>query len=496
MSVGSLAGATVLVAGVVLGSLGLRERQAQLRTGANGFVNSDRPGLDAHNSPAVAVHPGQRDVLAVADRIDTPRFSCSVALSANGGSTWAPVALPLPPAAPNCFWPDVGFAADGDLLVLYTATGGRFNHPVGVWLQRFRGRAASGAPVAVAGPEAFHARLAVEGSRVVATWVQARPETAEKPLGFAPPPNPILLSRSEDGGRTFSPPTQVSEDDRRVAQPTVLLGGEGQVVVGALDLADDVLDYEAGHEGQGGPPHEGRWRVVGWTSPDGGVTFGPAAVVDDDLVVPQRIVVDLAPTPGFAHDPGTGRLYAAWDAGRGDGRDVFLSSSDDGGAAWSPPRRVAPGPGAQVLPAVAVADDGRVDVLFYDRRRDPRDVMTEVVLASSWDGGRSFATATLSDRPFDSRIGLGSAQGIPLLGSQLAVHSEPAGAVALWADTRHGSEATNIQDLAVALVAVRAPQGGRPWLVAVGALATAGGLALVVVAGAPFPGRRGRAGLR
>ncbi|MBW3612012.1 MAG: glycoside hydrolase [Actinobacteria bacterium] len=446
-------------------TVGLGDRPARLVAGPNRFVNADRPGIDAHNSPAVATHPTRPEVLVVADRIDTPRFSCSVSVSNNAGLTWRTLTVPLPPGAPNCHGPDVGFDGNGDLLLLTTATGGRFNQPVGVWLQRIVDPAGLGSPqavaVPVAGSEAFHARLAVAGERVFVTWVQAQPGAAEVPLGFPPRPNPVLLARSDDGGRTFSAPARVGEDDRRAIRPTITVGAGDEVVVTALDLGDDVLDYQAEHQGQGGEPSDERWRIVAWVSEDGGSRFGPASVVADGLVPPERIIVNLAPGPSVARDATTGRLYVAWDAGRGDGREVFLAHSDDGGRMWSASIAIVPRPRAQFLPALAVAPDGRVDVVFYDRSADPADVMAEVVLASSWDAGATFVVETISDVAFDSHIGFGSAQGIPQLGSQLAVSSREDRVLAFWADTRQGSVATNIQDLATTTVEVVPATGPR-----------------------------------
>ena len=475
-----VAGALVIVVGTGGVAAGLRGTPPVIRSGPTRFVNADFPGINAHNSPAAAADPARPRALAVADRIDTPAFSCSVARSVDGGATWRPVALPDPALARECYWPDVAFDDRGRLLVLFTpyaVTTGRFNHPVGVWIQPFTGETPDGPPVQVAGAGAHHARLAVDGRRVVVAWVQTGPATADTPLGFAPAPNPLLVSRSDDGGRTFSPPVVVGEPHRLVVQPTVVLGPGGHVVVGALDLGDDLLDYEGRHQGQGGPPPAGRWRVVTWTSRDAGATFSAASVVGD-LVIPHRIVVDLAPTPGLARDPSSGRLYATWDGGRADRRDVFLARSDDGGSSWSAPTRVAPRPQGQFLPAVAVAPDGRVDVLFYDRSGDPADELAAVVLASSWDGGRSFTLATVSDRPFDSRIGFGSAQGLPVLSSQLAVVSAPDRAVAFWADTRRGNLDTGAQDLAVAVVAIRRGGGAHGPVVALGLALIAAGLVL------------------
>lgn len=471
-------GVTLVVAGAALPS-------ERMRTGANGFVNNDRPSLNAHNSPAVAADPTRPRVLAAASRIDTPQTSCAVARSENGGVSWEPLDLPLAAGAPNCYFPDVAFDGAGRLLVVYTATGGPFNRPVGVWLQAFdREGGPDGPAVRVAGQSAFQARLAVRDERVLVAWVQAGPASFDRALGLAPEPNPLVLARSEDGGRTFSDASAISEPARRVVQPSVVVGPDDHVLVGALDLGDDNLDYEAAHDGRGGPPADGHWGVVTWTSTDGGATFGPAAVVDDGLVIPQRIIVEFAPTPGFARVGS--RIYATWDAGRGDDRDVFLSRSDDDGATWSPAVRVAPRPQAQFLPAVDVAPDGRVDLVFYDRSGDPDDVLTEVVLASSRDGGASFATLTVSDRPFDSTIGLGSLQGIPVLSSQLAVVAQADSSAAFWADTRHGDVTTNVQDLAVALV-----EQGRAAPVPRTAL-VGGGAALALVA-TVVALRRGRA---
>jgi hypothetical protein len=474
-----------LVGGVAGVLLGLRGGDTTLEPRRSEPV-SETPQLsiNVNTSPVAAVDPRRPEVIAVAGRVDAPRLSCTVAVTTTGGEAWRDVGLPLAPGAENCFWPAVAFDGDGNLLVVYTPTGGPFNLPTALWLQRFTPElVADGPPVRVGGALTFQPRLAVEGRRVLVAWIAATEERATKFLGFGPPPNPILLARSEDGGRTFAPPVTVSEPNRLAVQPTLLAGPGGQVVVGALDLAADRSTYQTAHEGRPGPPPAGPWRLVLWRSGDGGATFGPAATVAEGVVPPQRVLIDLAPAPAFALDPARDRLYAAWESGR----DVMVSRSDDRGATWSPPRRLGPGAGGQFLPGVGVAPDGRVDVAYYDRSRDPDDVLAEVVLASSSDGGRSFVSTVVSDQPFDSIVGSFNGDDV-MLGSHVAVVAQEETTTVVWPDTTRGNRTTNVVDLVSATVEVQGAAGARVPLVA-------GGVLLILLAIAlPWLGRGGRRG--
>ena len=113
----AVAAALLAGAGLVLVAVGLQSAPAGLRPGDPTFVNTDRPGINAHNSPAVALS-ASGNAIALADRIDTPRFGCTVSLSTTGGATWKQLSLPLPPEAPNCHQPDVAYGAGDRLLVL------------------------------------------------------------------------------------------------------------------------------------------------------------------------------------------------------------------------------------------------------------------------------------------------------------------------------------------------------------------------------------------
>jgi hypothetical protein len=280
-------------------------------------------------------------------------------------------------------------------------------------------------------------------------------------LKFTAAGNPIQATRSDDGGRTWKAPVRVSSPGRaRVIAPAPVVAPDGSVYVLYLDIGRDRLDYEGGHQGRGGPPYPGPTSLVLARSTDDGATW-EESVAGRGLVPIKRFLVFLPefPSVAVARD---GRVYAAYhSAGLGD-PDVLLWSLAAGASSWSGPTRVNDtrrrDGTAQYLPKLAVAPDGRLDVLYYDRRADRRNLLNEVSLQSSFDDGRTFSPAVrLSSRPSDSRIGFGAKEGLPDLGSRLALISTDRAALGLWTDTRAGVPATQKQDLAAAAVSVDDP---------------------------------------
>ncbi len=439
-------------------------------SGGNRPVNAgaaDPVDISAHNSPTVVRSPVDAANLAVANRIDTPSFSCALHVSSDGGARWSQISIPEPEGeAPKCFAPDVAFGADGTLYLSFVTLEGRGNVPSAAWIATLgRGSEVLSPPVKTPLPElSFQVRLVADPitpKRVYLTWLQAADTGV---LRFTGPGNPIQFARSDDGGSTWEPPVRVSDQARgRVLAPSLAPGPGRELYVLYLDLGEDTLDYEGGHEGHGGPPYPGRWQLILSRSLDGGSTW-EETVVEDALVPTERLVALFPPYPSLAVDRSSGRVYAAFQDGRLGDPDVRVWASGDRGATWEGPSRVNDTPErdrrAQYLPELAVSPTGRLDVVYYDRRSDPGNVLNEVSFQSSVDGGRSFAPRVrLSDRPFDSRIGFGSERELPDLGSRLGLLSAGSRALAVWTDTRAGTEASNKQDLASAFVAVTERSG-------------------------------------
>ena len=425
----------------------------------------DPANINANNSPALAQDPRNPSVLALVNRIDTPVYSCALSVSHDGGVSWTSASVPLPRREHKCYAPDAAFGADGTLYVSYVTLVGRGNTPDAAWIVRSTddGRALS-RPTRVLGPLVFEVRIVTDPARphrLYMTWLQA----ATTGLYSLPVPgNPIESARSDDGGVHWSAPVRVSDPARpRVLAPVPAADPGGRLYVLYLDVGTDRLDYEGADGGLGGPPYDGHFALVLARSTDAGQTW-EESIVTSSIVPTRRFLVFLAPYPALAVDPRTGRIYiAVEDAPLGD-PDVYLWSLAPGAGTWSAPTRVNDTPPHdhtwQYLPALAVAPNGRLDVVYYDRRDDPSNRLTGVSLQSSFDGGRKFTRRVpLTDRVFSSQIGFGQERNMPELGSRLALISDDSGAVAAWADTRYGTLATDKQVIESASVSFTARSG-------------------------------------
>lgn len=417
--------------------------------------------IDALNSPALARDPTDPDRLALVYRQDRPTFDAFLRHSQDGGETWGTTGLPLPEGLDRPFAPSAAFGPEGTLYVSYVNLTGPGNVPQNLWLARSDdGGQTLTDRVKVAGELAFQAQVVVgpEGA-VHLTWMQA---AAVGLFKLTEGPNPIVAVRSTDGGESFSDPVQVSDADRqRVGAGVPVVDAEGNLVVVYTDFKDDRRDFE----NLEGPPWPDPIALVATRSTDGGESFSEGVELDSGVILGERFLVFIPPFPGVAAGP-DGEIVVAWSDARDGTADVFLRRSPDGGQSWGDRVRVHEDPqGTQKLPAVDVAPTGRIDVLYYDGEPLPDElpddpVPRRTVLASSWNEGGSFASATVSSEDFDARVGPQAHAGLePDFGSRLALSSTADGALASWTDTRRGDLTNGRQDIAVGAAEVEAPAG-------------------------------------
>lgn len=443
--------------------------------------------LSANNSPTIVRNPEAEENLVIANRVDAPTYSCSISTSVDGGASWNPTVIPAPSRnAGKCYAPDVAFAADGTLYLSFVTLRGRANSPAAAWLATSNdgGRTLSQPIRTPLGRRAFQVRVSTDpgkARRLYLTWLSASELGLYK---FTEPGNPLQVIRSDDGGRSWTDPVQLNDAKRRRAvAPSPAVGPDGELYVLYLDLGEDRLDYEGGHRGRGGPPYDANWQLVLARSTDRGENWRES-VVEDELTPTERFIAFTPPFPSLAVDGK--RVYAAFQDGRLGDADVNLWSLDEGESSWKGPVRVNDtrrrDGTSQYLPKVGVAPDGRVDVVYFDRRNDSSNVLNDVSLQSSFDDGESFrGRIKLTDQAFSSRIGFGSERGMTDLGSRIGLLSTNTVAYAVWPDTRAGTRRSGKQDLARGVVGVTDPERLDGWLES---LLRYGGIALILLGAA------------
>ena len=227
----------------------------------------------------------------------------------------------------------------------------------------------------------------------------------------------MLVSRSTDDGETWSKPVEV---DRHPGLPRDD-NGAAEGFAGAV-----------GRDGRLYAVWSQDNDVMFTTSRDGGKTFSRARGILH--TAPIMFAIDtLERANGFPqigidprnNDARSGRLYVTWSDYRNGDLDVFCATSTDGGKKWSEPVRVnddAVHNGAEQFFQWLAVDpvDGSANVVFYDRRGDPKNRKQTVTLARSTDGGQSFKNYAWTTEPFEAGgVFFGDYSGIGAFGGRV-----------------------------------------------------------------------------
>jgi hypothetical protein len=192
------------------------------------------------------------------------------------------------------------------------------------------------------------------------------------------------VSRSTDGGNSFSDPVWIHNSNLTTSPAGLTVLSDGSLVVGFEDYA--TVSFK---------PLNGLrlWTSV---STDGGVSFSSPRFVAElhppDLSRFKYAAVCEEVTSGGGAGGFRDRLYMVWADYHDRSTDIFCASSADRGETWSEGVRVNDNltNSDQCIPAIAVNSAGIVGVTWMDRRNSSDNSCYEAFFSASLDGGASF----------------------------------------------------------------------------------------------------------
>ncbi len=231
--------------------------------------------------------------------------------------------------------------------------------------------------------------------------------------------SPIVISKTVDGGASWSAPVQVSSFEiSQGADVTVDSSGTVRVIFETFAP---------------------RSRVAYATSTDGGSTFTTRLVAQiDDIPSPLPGATYRDDSfPALAMDGST--LHVVWSNWTGANARIVYIRSIDGGATWSAPVTISGSAGDQLFPWVA-AQGGKVYATWFNRPPAGADTYSIAGVAST-DGGVSWSSpVTVSTAVSD--VSQGNRFGFPtcaasFVGDYSGITIDNTGvAHSLWTDVR------------------------------------------------------------
>ncbi|HVF98690.1 MAG TPA: sialidase family protein, partial [Chloroflexia bacterium] len=395
---------------------------------------------DQHE-PTLAVDPtNPNNVLVAAKDWRTGPKQVWYYRSTDGGRTWLDGHADTGASElPNASDPVLAFDATGTAYLAYIGYNQNDLTVGGIFVARSTNAGQSWEkPVLVAANDAltFHDKewIAVDRSNNPATrgtiyvsW------TLFKTINPRSERGDIVVSRSTDGGKSYSTPVRASlpaQDETQGSFPAIGPNGELYVL------------YYSDSGGSGADGGQGLFIAK---STDGGASFAVATRVSSVSRPPSPLpgsAFRIFVLPVLAVDPNSGALYATWNDSRNGDSDVMLARSTNGGATWTQAQRINDDPARprhdQFFPTIAVGRDGVVHLLWLDRRDDAANNLYLPYYATSTDGGVSFTQEPLSRTPSDPAIGF---QGT-LIGDYISLDTSFDGSkvYAAWVDTRNGDQ--------------------------------------------------------
>ena len=391
-------------------------------------VNVDASGHnilgDASNEPSIVVNPTNPNNMVIAWRHFTTITSnfrqAGFAYTLDGGMTWTfPGVL-----TPGTFRSDpvVGTDLTGNLF--FQSLKGDFTLDV---FKSTNGGVSWGAPVPSFGGDKNWMTIDRSGGagsgQIYGIWQR-----------FADCCDTNVFTRSTDGGASFQSPVPV---DLWPTFGTMDVGPDGTVYAAGVDGTDtqDFNTFVVSRSTNAQVPALTPAFSGVAASLGGAMSFGGPN--PDGLLGQANVAVDRStgPTRGNVY-----LLASVAPFGSQDPLDVHFSRSTDGGLTWSAPVRVNDDVSLanwQWFGAIAVAPNGRLDVVWNDTRNSGQMNVSQLFYAWSYDAGATWSPNVAVSPSFDSTVGWPNQNKI---GDYLGIVSDAVQAHVAYAATFNGEQ--------------------------------------------------------
>lgn len=481
-------------------------------------VTHNPTSVRAHSSPQMAMNPTNGE-LAVVEADIRGDHRCAVHLSADGGRTWSEGGDPMLEPFTECSrivingpYATLAYDDEGALYMAFRASDPKWSNPhppPTIPRHVFLARSDDGG-------RTFETTMVYEGPNEAAEATGDLPQEGQndRPMVAVDPTDPShvyvswyqpgwggvkplsMVAVSDDGGRTFSEPTDIS-DDRGGTQPRLAVGHDG-----VLHAVYGASTFDLPEVGEEDPPHPR--PLVYRRSTDNAESWSEHREIDPGTGANRKWLL--------VADPNADNLYVTW-YGNPDAEErdtsvdwyVFVRASTDGGDGWSDPVVVNEESDSEdgikrYDPGLAVAPDGRVDVAWYDFRNSPVPEgldhnefnvggFQDVYYSWSDDNGATWSSdVRVTDRMIDRNIGVWSNN--VHSHTNVGVASGEDAAFVAWQDSRNGLGDTDAEDVYFASVgldghaavsATVSDQAVSPaWAIGLAGLALGMGLAMIV----------------
>jgi hypothetical protein len=319
--------------------------------------------------------------------------------------------------------------------------------------------------------------------------------------GATAPTQQIVVMTSKDGGKTWGGFAPGDNTPRPLSQKSVISGIGCQVSVGPHGEAyatwydnqlDSLIQAKSTDRGASWTPARPVATIVGENSPFEGQSFRNLSIPTTGVDGAGNVyIVDSSangeamalPEGASIEDAKKARqeLLEREEKAEGDScpadtdpdtepnpacSDIVMLKSTNGGQTYGAPVRVnqdkKESTADQFQPWLAITPRGQLNVMYFDRRRDPSNFFIDTYLSRSNNGGRTFTDTRVSQRSWDPRINPPISPSGEFIGDYQGLVADDVQAIPFWNDTQFASVSKSNKEYSPWQEVIAAPTGNVP----------------------------------